>query len=150
MPQEAVKPKDRRRGEYPVHVEVPTRWADHDTYGHVNNAVHVVMLDSALNGWLMTASGVDIRTLQARGVVVHTELDYLRELKFPDVVTVGIGVSRKGRSSVTYDIALFTEGHDEPTATASFVHVYVDRETFTSVSIPAEIEAVLRRLVPET
>jgi acyl-CoA thioester hydrolase len=149
MPQKAVRPKDRRREEYLVHVEVPTRWADHDTYGHVNNAVHVVMLDSALNGWLITASGVDIRTLQARGVVVHTELDYVRELKFPEIATVGIGVSRRGRSSITYDIALFTEGHAEPAATASFVHVYVDREAFTPVPIPAEIEAALRCLGPD-
>jgi acyl-CoA thioester hydrolase len=45
--------KLKRRADYPVLRDVPTRWADQDMYGHVNNAVHYAMLDTAINGWLL-------------------------------------------------------------------------------------------------
>ena len=45
-----------------------TRWADNDVYGHLNNVVYYEFFDSAVNGWLMDATGVDIRELPAIGV----------------------------------------------------------------------------------
>jgi acyl-CoA thioester hydrolase len=58
---------------WPVH----TRWADHDTYSHVNNATYYEYFDTAVNGWLIAATGVDIRTLNAIGVVAETACRYV-------------------------------------------------------------------------
>ena len=87
-----------RRADFPVLRELPTRWSDDDVYGHVNNVVHYLMFDTAVNGWLIQASGTDIRRLPAIGVVVETSCRYLAQLRFPETVTCGIALARLGRS----------------------------------------------------
>jgi len=135
--------RNLRRADFPVLREIPTRWADDDTYGHVNNVVHYAMFDTAVNGWLIEASGVDIRELPAVGLVVETSCRYFAELRFPVVVTAGLAVERIGTSSVVYQLALFDDG-EEPAAVGRFVHVYVDRKTRRPTPVPAEIRAALR------
>jgi acyl-CoA thioester hydrolase len=137
-----------RRTDFAVLRELPTRWSDDDTYGHVNNVVHYLMFDTAVNGWLIEAAGLDIRQLPAIGVVVETSCQYFAELRFPEIVTAGIALERLGTSSVVYRLALFGEHGDEPAAAGRFVHVYVDRDTRRSVPVPDEIRAALRLLRP--
>jgi acyl-CoA thioester hydrolase len=134
-----------RRTDFPVRREVPTRWSDEDTYGHVNNVVHYLMFDTVVNSWLIEASGVDIRELPAVGLVVETSCRYLAELRFPIVVTAGLALERVGTSSVVYRLALFG-APEPPAAVGRFVHVYADRETRKSVPIPAVIRDALSRL----
>ena len=136
----------RRRTDFPIVRDVPTRWADHDTYGHVNNAINYVMMDTAINGWLIDASGVDIREMSELGVVVETQCQYYAELTFPMNVTVGIALEGTSKSSVRYVVGFFIDGRDEPVSCARFVHVYIDRETRRPVSIPAPIDRALAAL----
>jgi acyl-CoA thioester hydrolase len=134
--------KDLRRGDFRVLRELPTRWSYDDTYGHVNNVVHYLLFDTAVNGWLIEASGTDIRALPAIGLVVETSCQYFAELRFPELVTAGIALEKLGTSSVVYRLALF--GKDEsPAAAGRFVHVYVDRATRRPVPIPPAIRAAL-------
>ena len=58
-----------RRTDFSVLQELPHRWADDDVYGNVNNVVHYLMFDTAVNGWLIEAVGTDIRRLPAIGVI---------------------------------------------------------------------------------
>ena len=109
-------PRELRRGDFRVHRSLPTRWSDDDTYGHVNNVVHYLMFDTAVNGWLIEASGTDIRRLPAIGVVVETSCRYFAELRFPEIVTAGIGLERLGTTSVVYRLALFGQSTVEPAA----------------------------------
>lgn len=139
-------PRELRRGDFRVLRSLPTRWSDDDTYGHVNNVVHYLMFDTAVNGWLIEASGVDIRTLPAIGLVVETSCRYFAELRFPETVTAGIALERLGTSSIVYRLALFGEGSDEPAAVGRFVHVYVERETRRPVPVPPEIRTALESL----
>lgn len=124
---------------------LPLRWSDDDTYGHMNNVVHYALFDTAVNGWLIEASGLDIRSLPAVGLVVETSCRYFAELRFPEVVTAGLALERLGTSSVVYRLALFGAA-DEPAAVGRFVHVYVDRATGQTVPVPPEIRAALEGL----
>src|SRR6266540_2490518 len=135
-----------RRADFPVLRQIPTRWADDDTYGHVNNVVHYLMFDTAVNAWLIEASGVDIRELPAVGLVVETSCRYFAELRFPVIVTAGLAVEHIGTSSVVYRLALFGDD-DAPAAAGRFVHVYVDRDTRSTTPIPPEIRATLAKAV---
>ena len=141
------QPLALRRSDFRVLRELPTRWSDDDTYGHVNNVVHYLMFDTAVNGWLIDASGVDIRGLPAIGLVVETSCRYFAELRFPQVVTAGIGLEKLGTSSVVYRLALFGEP-EEPAAVGRFVHVYVDRDSRRPVPVPPEIRGALAHLDP--
>ena len=138
-------PRDLRREDFPVLRSLPTRWSDDDTYGHVNNVVHYLMFDTAVNGWLIEASGVDIRELPSVGLVVETSCQYFAELRFPEVVTAGLGLEKLGRTSIVYRLALFGAG-DVPAAAGRFVHVYVDRATKRPTRIPDEIRHALVQL----
>lgn len=135
-------PRALRRADFPVLRDVPTRWADVDIYGHVNNVVHYAMFDTVVNGWLIEATGADIRQGEAVGMVAETGCRYLAELDFPAAITAGLGLERLGNSSVSYRLALF--GADEsPAAVGRFVHVYVDRTTRRPVPVPDSIRAAL-------
>lgn len=137
--------RTRRLGDYSVHRSVPTRWADHDMYNHVNNAIHYEVMDTAVNGWLLDATGVDIRTLPAMGLVVETGCRYFQQVHFPQTLVVGLRLEGSGRSSVRYELGLFTDGQT-PAAVARFVHVYVDRSTGATVPVPVEVERALDQL----
>jgi len=139
------KPRDLRREDFRVLRSLPTRWSDDDTYGHVNNVVHYLMFDTAVNGWLIEASGVDIRELPAVGLVVETSCQYFAELRFPETVTAGIALESVGSTSIVYRLALFG-ALETPAAAGRFVHVYVDRATKRPTRIPAEIRAALEQL----
>jgi acyl-CoA thioester hydrolase len=134
-----------RRDDFAVLRPLQTRWADIDTYSHVNNAVHYELMDTAVNGWLVEATGTDIRRLDAVGWVVETSCQYLAQLHFPTVVDVGIALGRLGRTSVTYRLSLF--GDDPtPVAVGRFVHVYVGRDDHRPTPVPAVIRGALGTL----
>lgn len=136
------------RDDFRVFRSTPTRWADNDHYGHLNNVVYYSLFDSAVNGWLMHATGVDIRDLPAVGLVAETSCRFLAPASFPDRVRIGIRLSRRGRSSVAYELAAFVEdaaGDLEllPRAVGRFVHVYVDAVTRRPTPIPEPIAQAL-------
>jgi acyl-CoA thioester hydrolase len=139
-------PRELRRGDFAVLRSLPTRWSDDDTYGHVNNVIHYLMFDTAVNGWLIEATGVDIRQLPAIGVVVETSCQYFAELRFPEVVTAGLALEHLGTSSVVYRLALFGQHSNEPAAVGRFVHVYVERDGRRPTPVPDEIRAALEQL----
>jgi acyl-CoA thioester hydrolase len=138
-----------RRGDFPVLRPVPTRWADNDVYGHVNNVVYYSYFDTAVNGWLMDATGQDIRLLPAIGVVAETSCRFLASLTFPDLVTAGLRLHRLGTSSVTYQIGLFRGEDPAPAGLGHFVHVYVDSVTRQPVPVPQVIRDALDALRPK-
>jgi len=138
-------PRDLRRGDFPVLRQVPTRWADVDAYGHVNNVVHYAVFDTAVNAWLIETTGEDVRRWPTIGLVVEPSCRYLAELDFPAPITAGLAVERLGNSSITYRLALF--GADEtPAAVGRFVHVYVDRETRRPVPVPDPVRVAVAAL----
>jgi acyl-CoA thioester hydrolase len=135
-----------RRSDFKVLVPIPTRWMDNDHYGHVNNVAYYSFFDTAVNGYLITATGVDIRELPAIGIVAESSCRFFSSVSFPDVVHAGLATERIGARSVVYTIALFRNQDDEACALGRFVHVYVDRDTRRPVEIPAPIRAVVARL----
>jgi acyl-CoA thioester hydrolase len=136
----------QKRGDFPVLRAITTRWADNDVYGHVNNVVYYAYFDTAVNGWLMDATGTDIRDLPAIGVVAETSCRFLAPLSFPDPVTAGVAVERLGRTSIVYRIGLFRGDAEDPAALGRFVHVYVDATSRTPVEIPAVIRTAVEPL----
>jgi acyl-CoA thioester hydrolase len=134
------------RADFPVRRPMPTRWADDDAYGHANNVVYYAWFDTAVNSWLMQATGLDIRRLPAIGVVAETSCRYLAPVGFPDELEIGLGVDRLGGRSVTYRLAVFRAGDELPSALGRFVHVYVDAATRRPVPVPEVVRAAVSGL----
>jgi acyl-CoA thioester hydrolase len=99
-----------------------------------------------VNGFLIDASGIDIRALPAIGIVAESSCRFLGALSFPDTIHAGIGIERLGARSVVYRIALFRGDDEDPSAIGRFVHVYVDRDSRRPVEIPAKIRSALETL----
>ena len=126
---------------------IPTRWADNDVYGHVNNVVYYEYFDTLVNRFYIDEGGLDIHGAPVIGLVVETTCRYHQPLAYPDAIDAGLRVGRLGNSSVRHEIGLFRQGEDAVAATGHFVHVFVDRATRRPAPIPPRIRAALERLV---
>jgi len=133
----------RARDAYPRFRALPTRWADNDIYGHINNAAYYGFFDTAVNCFLIEEAGLDIHAGHVIGLVVETGCNYFAPLAYPETVEGGVRAARLGNSSVTYEIGLFQVGQDQPAAQGRFVHVYVDRDTRRPVALPDTMRAAL-------
>lgn len=137
---------DTHRTDFKSLRRIATRWMDNDHYGHVNNVAYYSFFDTAVNGYLIEATGVDIRELAAIGIVAESSCRFFSPVSFPDVIHAGLGIERIGARSVVYSIALFRNDDEEACALGRFVHVYVDRDTRRPVEIPSEIRKVVEGL----
>jgi acyl-CoA thioester hydrolase len=136
-----------RRADCQVIRPIPTRWMDNDHYGHVNNVAYYSFFDTAVNGFLLDATGTEIRALPAIGIVAESSCRFLSPVSFPDVIHAGLAIERMGARSIVYRIALFRNDDDDACAVGRFVHVYVDRDARRPVEIPDVIRSVVERLL---
>jgi acyl-CoA thioester hydrolase len=138
--------RDLPRSAFPHFTALRTRWMDNDIYGHVNNVVYYSYFDTAVNAFLIARGVLDIHNGEVVGFVVDSGCSYYQPLAFPDVVHVGIRVSKLGTSSVRYEIGLYRNDDAVPAACGHFVHVYVERATGKPVAIPSATRKVLETL----
>jgi acyl-CoA thioester hydrolase len=147
---DAQKDAAERRADYRWTLSVPTRWMDNDVYGHVNNVVYYAYFDTVINRWLIDEGGLDIHAGDAVGLCVESQCRYLAPTAFPDVLEACLRVAHLGRSSVRYEIAIFSANTEAPVAVGTFVHVFVDRASRRPTPIPDAIRAALARLTRPT
>ncbi|KUI73029.1 hypothetical protein VM1G_11860 [Cytospora mali] len=123
------KLKTRRRSDYHFILEYRTRWADNDQYAHMNNSTYYFLYDSVVNTYLMQHCGLRPTKGDQYGLVVHSHNDFFSSVSFPAVAELAMRVNKLGKSSVTYELALFEKGVDEVKSVGELVHVFVDRAT---------------------
>jgi acyl-CoA thioester hydrolase len=137
------------REDYRVFYPIDTRWADNDIYGHVNNVVYYAWFDSAVNRYLIDAGGLDIAGGEVIGFVVSSGCEYRAPVSYPEAIEAGLRVDRLGNSSVRYGVAIFRAAENSACAHGHFVHVFVDRATNATVSIPPSLREALARLAAD-
>ncbi len=135
------------RSDFKVLRPIQTRWLDNDQYGHVNNVMYYAYFDTAVNGWLMEATGVNTAQLDVIGLVAETSCKFFKAVSFPEQLYAGLRLQKLGNSSVIYEIGLFRGNETELVALGKFVHVYVDARSRQSVPIPATIRTALATLL---
>ena len=139
-------PKAPGRAAFRHFLPIATRWMDNDVYGHVNNVVYYAYFDTVINRYLIDEGGLDIAGGSTIGLCVESHCAYLRPVAFPEVIEAGLRVAHLGRSSVRYEIGIFSRGQGEPSAHGWFVHVFVDRSSRRPSALPDAIRAALERL----
>lgn len=133
--------------DYAYWQSVPTRWKDNDVYGHINNAVHYSLMDTAINDWLIREGGLDIHDGSRIGLCVQSHCDYLESASFPETIDIGLRIGKLGNSSVRYECALFRSSDRVLIAEGNFTHVFVDRVTRRPVPIDGPLRAAMESLV---
>lgn len=142
------KPIPDSLSDYPHTLIIPTRWADNDIYGHVNNSVYYFYFDTVVNKWLLENGLLEITKSEVIGLVVGTSCDYFAPISFPDNVTAGLRAARIGSSSVTYEIGLFRNDETTASAQGSFVHVYVNEATRRPTPLSDSMKKTLGEITP--
>ena len=136
-----IKPEQEQRENYPYHRHIPTRWRDNDVYHHVNNVIYYEFFDTVINGYLMESGGLDYSDGEIVGFAVETHCQFLKPIRFPEVIEAGLRVAKLGNSSVRYEIGIFKQDEPTPAAVGYFVHVFVNRQT----NQPTRIDGKLRQ-----
>jgi len=126
---------------------IPTRWKDNDVYGHVNNAVHYSLMDTAINEWMITVAGFDPLEGGQIALCVESHCVYKAEVSFPDVIELGLRVGKLGRSSVRWEAGLYRRSDGGLIAEGYFVHVFVGRGDRRPSEIVDPIRAEMQKLV---
>ncbi|KAJ6513345.1 thioesterase thiol ester dehydrase-isomerase [Mycena sanguinolenta] len=142
--------KHRGRKDYPYFLSYRTRWSDNDQYSHVNNSVYYFWFDSIVNTYLIQRCGLDPATSPYIGLVISSFCDFFAPLSFPQVVDLGLRVTKLGNSSVTYEVGVFAEGRNEPAAVGGYTHVFVERRERKSAPMVSEMREGLSRLLSDS
>jgi acyl-CoA thioester hydrolase len=127
-------------------VKDSVRYRDTDRQGHVNNAVFATFLESGRVAILYAPD----KPLAPEGrsfVIARLALDFLGEIRWPGVVSIGTAVLRVGRSSVTLGQGLFIE--QQCVATAESVIVLIEDTTRKSRPFSDHARAALQRFSPK-
>ena len=138
-----MKQIPKQRADFLYFFPIQTRWADNDIYGHVNNVTYYSYFDTAANALLIEKADFDIRNSPVIGLVVDSACSFFQELSYPEIIEVGVAISKLGNSSVQYSLAIFKQSQDSAAAQGHFVHVFVDRQTRKSTPIPVKMRDAL-------
>ena len=96
---------------------------------HLSHRTDIFRYDSVVNTYLIEECGLVPPTSPQYGLVVHSHADFFGSITFPAVADLALRVNKLGKSSITYEIALFQRGVEEVKSVGEIIHVFVDRET---------------------
>lgn len=137
--------KHLRREDFPWSVDVPTRWADCDAYGHVNNVIYYSWFDTAVTRMMYERGALSMHAA-AIGLCVESHCEYFAPVEFPQTVEVRVRLGRIGEKSLRYEVGVFLPGAEAPAAAGHFVHVFVDRESRRPAPLTVEQKAAVADL----
>jgi len=134
------------RADFSFFLPVFLRISDVDINDHLNQSVYYQFFDTAVIRYLEQFKATYKETNNMTSVCVENGCLYRREVKFSDTAEVALRVAHIGTSSVRFELAVFTEGHDDPNTIAYFILVFVDKENKRPTPIPTELKTRLAGL----
>jgi acyl-CoA thioester hydrolase len=127
---------------YPATADIAARFSDVDMFRHLNNVAIGQFYEEVR--FALTAEMRDLtpRERQGRIVVVNVDMAYLREGRYPGLVTVGTGFVQRSRRAYVLGQALFQEGRCFSCADTTLVYT----EAGKPAELPAEFAETFERL----
>ena len=115
-----------RLEDFPFRLTDNVRFADLDPNQHVNNAVYATYFETGRVS-LMKDHSYGLIPPGLTWIMVRLDMHFRAELRWPGTIEMGLGVSKFGRTSVTFDQVVFCEG--VCVASAQSVSVLIDEKT---------------------
>ncbi len=132
---------------FSVVIDIPVQWGDQDAFGHVNNTAYFRWFESGRIAYMTRVGLIDLyRAAQIGPVLASITCDYRRQVKFPDTVSVGVSVTRIGRSSIGFKHAIKSRGAGAIVAEATSTIVVFDHRANQSHAVPPEIRSAIEAL----
>ena len=131
-----------RLEDFPYRLSDNVRFADLDPNQHVNNAVYATYFETG-RVTLMKDRSFGLMPPGLAWIMVRLDIHFRAELRWPGTIEMGLGVTKFGRTSVTFDQVVFSEGRC--VASAQSVTVLIDESTRKPTPLTAEIIEKLQR-----
>ena len=131
-----------RLEDFPFRLTDNVRFADLDPNQHVNNAVYATYFETGRVS-LMKDHSYGLIPEGLTWIMVRLDMHFRAELRWPGTIEMGLGVAKFGRTSVTFDQVVFSEGIC--VASAQSVSVLIDESTRKPAALTAEIIARFQR-----
>jgi acyl-CoA thioester hydrolase len=131
-----------RLEDYPYRLSDNVRFADLDPNHHVNNAVYATYFETG-RVTLMKDRSYGLMPDGFAWIMVRLDIHFRAELRWPGTIELGLGVVKFGRTSVTFDQVVFSEG--KCVASAQSVSVLLDEATRKPTALTPEIIANFQR-----
>jgi len=125
-----------RLEDFPYRLTDNVRFADLDPNQHVNNAVYATYFETG-RVTLMKDPAFRLVPDGLAWIMVRLDIHFRAELTWPNVIEMGLGVSRFGRTSVTFDQVVFSQG--KCVASAQSVNVLIDETSRKPTPLTAEV-----------
>ncbi len=131
--------KNKNLTNFPFHVNIQTRWRDLDAFGHVNNAVFATYIETA-RGMLFKRWSLPFDGTGKSLIVASMTINYLKQLKHPSNIIVGLKINKVGNTSFNIESYIFNEKDiQNPIATSNVVIVCFDFDNQKPVPVFSQI-----------
>ncbi|WP_407155541.1 acyl-CoA thioesterase [Bradyrhizobium sp. STM 3557] len=137
----AIDTSTPRLRDFPYRLRDNVRFGDLDPNQHVNNAVYATYFETG-RVTLMKDPQYGLMLPGFAWIMVRLDMHFRAELRWPGQIELGLGVARFGRTSVTCDQVVFSEGRC--IASAQAVMVLIDEETRKPAPLTAELISALQ------
>lgn len=118
-------------------ITIEVRCTEIDVMGHVNNAKYLEYMEWSREEWY-NRNKLDFDTFKEMGlgtVTVNTNINYRKEAKQGDMLTISTSPMRRGRSSYVLKHEIYNQ-RGELVSDAEVTSVAIDLETRKSVPVP--------------
>jgi acyl-CoA thioester hydrolase len=122
--------------DFPFRVTDNVRFADLDPNHHVNNAVYASYFETG-RVTLMKDRSYGLMPQGLAWVLIRLDMHFRAELRWPGSIEMGLGLVKFGRTSVTFDQVVFSEG--KCIASAQTTSVLIDETSHKSTPLTADI-----------
>ena len=134
------------RAYYGTCLTIPTRWSDFDVLRHLNNVMYMRFYETAAVN-LVSNGGLDRFEDQTICFVVENSTKFLKPVPMVKEVEITMRITKLGRTSAVYQLALFLPSEPQPRALGHWVHVFVDRDTERPAAIPEKIRTHYQKII---
>jgi acyl-CoA thioester hydrolase len=125
-----------RLEDFPYRVTDNVRFGDLDPNQHVNNAVYATYFETG-RVMLMKDRSYGLMPPGLAWLMVRLDMHFRAELRWPGTIEMGLGLTKFGRTSVTFDQVVFSEGRC--VASAQSVSVLLEKHTRKPTPLTPEI-----------
>ena len=112
-----------RLEDFPYRLSDNVRFGDLDPNQHVNNAVYATYFETG-RVTLMKDRSLGLVPEGLAWIMVRLDIHFRAELRWPGTIDLGLGVTKLGRTSVTFEQVVFSAG--QCVASAQAVTVLID------------------------
>src|SRR6187402_1790880 len=133
-----------RLEDFPYRLSDNVRFADLDPNQHVNNAVYATYFETG-RVTLMKDRSYGLMPDGLGWIMVRIDIHFRAELHWPGQIELGLGVAKFGRTSVSFDQVVFSEG--KCVASARAITVLIEEATRKPTMLTDEIRTKFQRWI---